>query len=184
MRQHILGIALATAVVGVGLATVASTASATTDSATVRQSQEAVRVNDVMRGTTTITVDAAQAKAVKSASLKITSLYRRSGDESIVLPIVGYPKDGTIEHLGGLAIMGKASVATISTLTLDVGRGVVTGRVGLSRKAVDVFTVGPVTPAGLTLTLTGNAAATLNETLDVEVFTKTSPAAYAKVSLR
>ncbi|USX56254.1 hypothetical protein [Lentzea sp. HUAS12] len=182
MRKRILGIALATAVAGVGMAFAALPASAT--DSTARQSQEAVHAQHVTKGSTTITIDAATSKATKAAGLRIISSYRHARTDVIELPVIGVPKDGKIEHLGGVAIIGKTEVVTLTRLAVDTKRGVVTARVNLSPKAVDVFKIGASTQAGATLTLTATAAATLNTKLGVKVFTDASAFAYANVVLR
>ncbi|MGW5742651.1 hypothetical protein [Amycolatopsis sp. NPDC003861] len=126
------------------------------------------------KGRTDLTLDPAAAKALTSLGVKVSPVLARvshpGGQTVFGFTIVGNPQDGTIEHLGGLLLRAGGKCLYLTGYTIDLGRGVVSGRIDFGTRA-DLFTIGAATPAGVTLALTAPAAALLNKTFGVSAFT-------------
>ncbi|MGV9361782.1 hypothetical protein [Amycolatopsis sp. NPDC003731] len=126
------------------------------------------------KGRTDLTLDPAAAQALTSLGVKVSPVLARvshpGGKTVFGFTIVGNPEDGTIEHLGGLLLRAGGSCLYLTSYTIELGRGVVSGRIDFRTRA-DLFTIGAATPAGVTLALTAPAAALLNKTFGVSAFT-------------
>jgi len=127
------------------------------------------------KGRTDLTLDPAAGAALQSLGVHVTPLFastRTSAGRPVFgFPIVGNFRDGTIEHLGGLALTKDHRYVFLTNYTIDLNRGVVTGLVNFRQRAL-LFTIGKATPDGVTLALTAAAAQVLNKTFGVTAFTK------------
>ncbi|MFJ9779135.1 hypothetical protein ACIRSS_06105 [Amycolatopsis sp. NPDC101161] len=126
------------------------------------------------KGRTDLTLDPAAASALTSLGVKVSPVLakvRQAGGKTVFgFTIVGNPHDGTIEHIGGLLLRAGGKCLYLTSYTIDLGRGVLSGRIDFGARA-DLFTLGAATPAGVTLALTAPAAALLNKTFGVTAFT-------------
>ncbi|MET8849841.1 hypothetical protein [Amycolatopsis sp. NPDC004625] len=126
------------------------------------------------KGRTDLTLDAAAASALTSLGVKVSPVLatvRHTGGKTVFgFTIVGNPKDGTIEHVGGLLLRAGGKCLYLTGYTIDLNRGVLSGKIDFGARA-DLFTLGAATPAGVTLALTAPAAALLNKTFGVTAFT-------------
>lgn len=139
------------------------------------------------KGKTEVTLDPGAAAALTSLGVRVVPLFagvRSAGGKTYFgFPIVGNPADGTIEHLGGLLLYRGHSWVTLTRYTIDLNRGVLSGQVNFGARA-DLFTLGAATPDGVTLALTGGAAAALNATFGVSAFTEGLVLGYGTPRLR
>ncbi|MET8998668.1 hypothetical protein [Amycolatopsis sp. Hca4] len=126
------------------------------------------------KGRTDLTLDPAAAAALTSLGVKVSPVLARvshpGGKTVFGFTIVGNPKDGTIEHVGGLLLRAGGKCLYLTSYTIDLNRGVLSGRIDFGSRA-DLFTIGAATPDGVTLALTAPAAALLNKTFGVSAFT-------------
>jgi hypothetical protein len=127
-----------------------------------------------VKGRTEVTLDQGAAAALTSLGVRVVPLFASvrcvHGKTVYGFPIVGNPKDGTIEHLGGLLLYTRKASVSLTRFTIDLNRGVLSGKVNFGARA-DLFTIGAATPAGVTLSLTAGAAQALNATFGVSAFT-------------
>ncbi|WP_155849019.1 hypothetical protein [Amycolatopsis vancoresmycina] len=126
------------------------------------------------KGRTDLTLDRTAAGALASLGVKVSPVLatvRHTGGTMVFgFTIVGNPKDGTIEHIGGLLLRAGGKCLFLTGYTIDLNRGVLSGKIDFGTRA-DLFTIGAATPAGVTLALTAPAAALLNKTFGVTAFT-------------
>ncbi|MEU7786261.1 hypothetical protein [Amycolatopsis sp. NPDC049159] len=126
------------------------------------------------KGRTDLTLDPAAAGALTSLGVRVSPVLARVGHPGgktvFGFTIVGNPTDGTIEHVGGLLLRAGGKCLYLTSYTIDLDRGVLSGRVDFRTRA-DLFTIGAATPDGVTLALTAPAAALLNKTFGVTAFT-------------
>lgn len=140
-----------------------------------------------VKGKTEVTLDPGAAAALKSLGVRVAPLFASvrcaKGKTYYGFPIVGNPADGTIEHLGGLVLYTRKSGVALTRFTIDLNRGVLSGKVNFGARA-DLFTIGAATPDGVTLSLTAGAAQALNATFRVTAFTEGLVIGYGNPRLR
>ncbi|WP_328453025.1 hypothetical protein [Amycolatopsis sp. NBC_00438] len=139
------------------------------------------------KGRTDLTLDAAAAGALTSLGVKVVPVLAKVGHPAgktvFGFTIVGNPNDGTIEHVGGLLLRAGGKCLYLTSYTIDLERGVLSGRINFGARA-DLFTIGAATPDGVTLALTAPAAALLNKTFGVTAFTQGLVIGYGNPMIR
>ncbi|WP_372660940.1 hypothetical protein [Amycolatopsis kentuckyensis] len=139
------------------------------------------------KGRTDLTLDPAAAAALTSLGVKVSPVLARvshpGGKTVFGFTIVGNPKDGTIEHIGGLLLRAGGKCLYLTSYTIDLNRGVLSGRINFGARA-DLFTIGAATAAGVTLALTAPAAAVLNKTFGVTAFAEGLVIGYGNPMIR
>ena len=180
MRKQFVVVSMVLALMGAGAATAAAAAGpASTD--------RAATASGFFKGKTEVVLDPGAAAALTSLGVKVQPLFasvRQAGGKTFIgFPIVGNPNDGTIEHLGGLLLYSKSAWVSLTNYTIDLDRGVLSGKVNFGARA-DLFTLGAATPDGVTLALTAGAAQALNDTFGVDAFTEGLVIGYGNPQLR
>ncbi|HET9139159.1 hypothetical protein [Actinophytocola sp.] len=162
MGKRIIGMCLALMLVGLGAGPAVASAAPATHGGGFG-----------VKGRTDVTLDPGAAAALTSLGVRaypvLASARTGSGKTVFGFAIVGNPADGTIEHTGGLVLAKGRTWVALTRFTIDLDRGVLSGRVNFGQRA-DLFTIGAATPDGVTLALTGAAAGVLNSTFGVSAF--------------
>jgi hypothetical protein len=140
-------------------------------------------VRKFVKGRTDLTLDPAAAQALTSLGVTVKPFLAGTRGGKISFAIVGNPKDGTIEHIGGLVFQAGRKWLLLSNYTIDLNRGVLTGLIDLRQRA-PLFTLGASTAQGVTLSLTGAAADLLNARFGVTAFTEGLVIGYGNPVLR
>ncbi|MEA5363477.1 hypothetical protein VA596_28375 [Amycolatopsis sp., V23-08] len=139
------------------------------------------------KGRTDLTLDPAAAGALTSLGVKVSPVLAKVGHPAgktvFGFTIVGNPNDGTIEHVGGLLLRAGGKCLYLTSYTIDLKRGVLSGRINFGARA-DLFTIGAATADGVTLALTAPAAALLNKTFGVTAFTQGLVIGYGNPMIR
>lgn len=136
-----------------------------------------------VKGRTDLTIDPAAAAALTSLGVSVKPFLAGYNGKVFSFAIVGNPSDGTIEHIGGLVLRAGHTRLYLTNFTIDLDRGVLTGKVGFRQRA-DLFTLGAATSKGVTLALTPAAASVLNTTFGVSAFTPGLVLGYGNPVLR
>ncbi|MEU0791781.1 hypothetical protein ABZ342_17065 [Amycolatopsis sp. NPDC005961] len=174
MRLRVVGVSIAAAAIMTGA--VAAPAQAAQPAGTTAAFHAASHHHGFHfgKGRTDLTLDPAAAGALTSLGVRVSPVLAKvshpGGKTVFGFTIVGNPQDGTIEHVGGLLLRAGGTCLYLTGYTIDLNRGVLSGRVNFGTRA-DLFTVGAATPDGVTLALTAPAAALLNKTFKVSAFT-------------
>lgn len=170
-----LALSIGVAPASAATSTAAKTADTSVRTATAKGDADRFGSRSFFKGRTDLTLDPAAGAALKSLGVRVTPVFASTrtvaGRPVFGFPIVGNPRDNTIEHLGGLALSKGHRYVLLTNYTIDLNRGVLTGLVNFRQRA-DLFTIGTATPAGVTLALTASAAQVLNRTFGVTAFTE------------
>jgi hypothetical protein len=193
--RRALRASLVAAAVGAASLAFAAPATAAPATAVAHHHSSTVKLNDWQ---TTLKLDAGTAKvlAANGVSVKPTG-DAHPYDGKIAFPITGGSLDlsnlaGTIEHSGGLRFSAGKTSLGVENFVIDTAKGVLTAQVSgthtrvplldldLSGAGVKTDSKG-VTITGVKATLTAEAAAALNKTFGVSLFSKGIPVGTAKV---
>jgi hypothetical protein len=197
--RRVLRAVLVTAIAGTaGLLLTTPAAAAPTAPVTAPATHPDSSLDDIEWGRTTLQLDAGTAAVLADNGVSVSP----TGDahptgSGIAFPITGGALDlgtlaGTIEHSGGLEFRAGDTVLGVQDFVIDTAAGVLTAEVSgtdtrvplldldLSGAAVEADSKG-VTVRGVQAALTAEAAAALNETFGVSLFTEGIPVGTAKV---
>ncbi|WP_290060116.1 hypothetical protein [Amycolatopsis solani] len=188
MRLRMLGVSVVAAAVMAGLAAApAQAVQGGSAPARITTSHHHHHGYHFGKGRTDLTLDPAAAAALTSLGVRVSPVLARvshpGGKTVFGFTIVGNPADGTIEHVGGLLLRAGRTCLSLTSYTIDLNRGVLSGKVDFRTRA-DLFTIGAATPDGVTLALTAPAAALLNKTFGVTAFTAGLVIGYGNPMLR
>ncbi|MFC5290138.1 hypothetical protein ACFPM7_24040 [Actinokineospora guangxiensis] len=186
MRNRVITACLAAALAiptAAVTATPAAAAPASAHSALAHGHGYGFDVRKFVKGRTELTLDPAAAQALTSLGVTVKPFLAGTRGSKISFAIVGNPKDGTIEHIGGLLFQAGRKWLLLSNYTIDLNRGVLTGLIDLRQRA-PLFTLGAPTSQGVTLALTDAAADLLNTRFGVTAFTEGLVIGYGNPILR
>jgi hypothetical protein len=194
LRRVLRAALVATAVGAAGLALTGTATAAPAAPATAQHS----KVAKLFDWQTTLKLDAGTAEVLtdNGVSVKPTGDAHPYGG-AIAFPITGGSLDlsslaGTIEHSGGLQFSAGKTTLGVQDFVIDTAKGVLTAKVSGTSTRVPLLdlnlsgaSIKPdskgVTVTNVKATLTAEAAAALNKTFGVSLFTKGIPVGTAKV---
>ena len=182
MRNRVITACLAAAL-AVPTAAVTATPAAAAPASAHSASAHGFDVRKFVKGRTDLTLDPAAAQALTSLGVTVKPFLAGTSGGKTSFAIVGNPKDGTIEHIGGLLFQAGRKWLLLSNYTSDLNRGVLTGLIDLRQRA-PLFTLGAPTSQGVTLALTDAAADLLNARFGVTAFTEGLVIGYGNPVLR
>lgn len=186
---RLLRLTLMMVVLAMGALAVASPAMATETHSTVT----------IKGGRTSLTIAAGTAAVLTKNGVSVTAVKpARAHGATFSFPIKGGSVDptnaaGTIRHSGGLQFRVGHTKLVVKDFVIDTTKGVLTARVGGTRTRIPLLKLDTstakisvkgswVTVSGVGASLTAEAAAALNKTFGVSLFTAGLPIGTAKVS--
>ncbi len=201
--RRVLRASLVTVAVGAASLAFAVPASATpaapaTVATTHHHNDSSSSVKELHGYQTSLKLDAGTAKVLTDNGVSVKPIGDAHGKGGkISFPITGGSIDtktlaGTIEHSGGLQFSAGGTSLGVKDFIIDTAKGVLTARISgtstrvplldlsLADITVDADSKG-ATIRGVKATLTAEAAAALNKTFDVSLFSKGIPVGTAKV---
>lgn len=143
----------------------------------------------VKGGSTSLTVDRSTAAVLTKNKVTVTAVHGAGGKApTFWFPITGGSVDpktaaGTITHSGGLKIAAGKKSVVVKDFTIDTKKGVLTARIAGTSTRIPLLTLdaskakissskGRLVVTGVKATLTAEAAAALNSTFHVTLFSK------------